>query len=229
MVGFDDVWSPLQTLPEITFTSLPPGQYRLLCRSYTALAGLGPVAELLKLMVMRPYWLAGWTAALAGMGQLYDRLVGSRARNESLLAQNQALEVAVAERTQSLQTANQALETMRDAYKHLSDVDELTTLGNRRLFEREIARAISLTHRLRVPLALLMLDIDHFKAVNDLYGHQVGDIYLRAVSTALCSAVRSGEDVAARFGGEEFAIILINSSTADALASAERIRAADPR
>lgn len=225
LVGFDDVWSPPQETPEITFTSLPPGHYRLLCRSNTALAGVGPAAELLKVMVVRPFWLAGWTSALAGIGQLYDRLVGSRARNDFLLAQNRALELAVEERTHSLLAANQALEAVRDAYKHLSDVDQLTALGNRRFFEREIARAISLTKRLGVPLALLMIDIDHFKAVNDLYGHPVGDEYLRAIGRVLAAAVRTGEDVAARFGGEEFAVLLINTSDIDAITSAERIRA----
>ena len=225
LVGFDNTWSQLQVAPEISFNSLPPGRYRVLCRSSTALAGLGPVAELLDLVVVRPFWLTGWATVLAKMVQGFDRLVRSKARNELLLKQNLALELEVEERTQSLRSANKALETMRDAYKRLSDVDELTKLGNRRFFERETTRAISLTQRLRVPLALLILDIDHFKSVNDHYGHHIGDDYLRAVGAVLASSIRDGEDVAARFGGEEFAILFINSSSADTLIGAERIRA----
>ena len=87
------------------------------------------------------------------------------------------------------------------------------------------ARALALTIRLRLPLSLLFVDIDHFKGVNDRHGHQVGDEYLKAVGGVLAGAIRLGEDVATRFGGEEFAILLVNTEINAALKIAERMRA----
>lgn len=226
LVGFDDTWSRMLETAEISFNSLPPGQYRLLCRAYSPLAGMGPEAELLQLEVRRPYWAMGWATALTAIESLYDRQIRSRARNERLLSQNRSLEQAVAERTRALVIANQELESVRDAYKQLSEVDELTRLGNRRSFEKELSRALTLTTRLQLPLSLLMVDIDHFKLVNDRHGHQVGDDYLRAVGQVLAATIRVGEDVATRYGGEEFAVVLVNTDTAGGIQTAERIRAA---
>jgi diguanylate cyclase (GGDEF)-like protein len=151
--------------------------------------------------------------------------VRSRKRNETLLEENRALELYVDASINSLRIANQQLESSRDAYRTLAEIDELTHLGNRRNFEKELGRSIALSKRLNVPLALLMIDIDHFKIVNDHHGHKVGDDHLRAVGKVLESAIRLGEDVAARIGGEEFAVLLLNTDTEGALLSAERIRA----
>lgn len=225
LVGFDDTWSQTQDRPEVTFTSLPPGEYRLFCQAYSPLTGFGPAAELLHLQVRRPLWAMGWSALLATFESYYDDLVRSRKRNEVLLEENRALELYVDASMKSLRIANQELEASRDAYRTLAEIDELTRLGNRRNFEKELDRAIALSKRLNVPLALLMVDIDHFKMVNDCHGHQVGDDYLRAVGKVLASGIRMGEDCAARIGGEEFAILLLNTDTEGALMSAERIRA----
>jgi len=223
LIGFDEAWSAPQERPEVTFNSLPPGQYQLLCRATSPLAGPGPEAQLLQLVVQRPLWAMGWTAPLAAAESLYDRWVRSRARNETLQDRNRVLEQAVADRTDSLRAANQELQTLRDALQRLSEIDELTQIGNRRYFQRELERGLVLCRRLKVPVALLLVDIDHFKAVNDRYGHPVGDEYLRSVAGVLASAIRQGEDTVARFGGEEFAVVLVNSSGDSTRASAERI------
>ena len=124
----------------------------------------------------------------------------------------------------SLESANQELDDLRDAYKRLSEIDELTRLGNRRKFEMELSRGVALASRLNLPLSLMMLDIDHFKAVNDLHGHEAGDQYLATLGRILAGAVRKGEDFATRFGGEEFALLLSNTSIEGALILGERIR-----
>lgn len=224
LIGFDDHWTEPDARPEITYTSLPIGQYRLLVRASSPLVGVGPETELLQIEVTRPWWAMGWTAALASFDAMYTRLVRSRMRNRQLLERNVELEHAVAERTESLAHANRELQSMRDSYKALSEVDELTQLGNRRSFDKEMQRALALTRRLQMPLALLIADADHFKAVNDRLGHPVGDDYLRAMGKVLRESVRLGEDVATRFGGEEFALLLVNTDLAGALAKAERIR-----
>jgi diguanylate cyclase (GGDEF)-like protein len=105
-----------------------------------------------------------------------------------------------------------------------SRVDTKTGLLNASTWEREAAVEIARAVRTGIPLALALVDIDHFKAVNDTYGHLVGDKALRAVTDALQSQLRS-YDLAGRFGGEEFAILLPHARGDDALHVAERLRA----
>ena len=104
-----------------------------------------------------------------------------------------------------------------------SRIDTKTGLLNASTWEREAATEIARAVRTGVPLALALVDIDHFKLVNDTYGHLVGDKALRAVTDALRSQLRA-YDLAGRFGGEEFAILLPHTREVDALTVAERLR-----
>ena len=101
--------------------------------------------------------------------------------------------------------------------------DGLTSLFNRHFMEIALERELHRASRKRVTLALLMLDVDHFKSFNDTYGHEAGDVVLRAVGECLQQSVRS-EDVVCRYGGEEFVIILPEISEAVALERANSIR-----
>jgi diguanylate cyclase (GGDEF)-like protein len=107
---------------------------------------------------------------------------------------------------------------------HQSRIDTKTGLLNASTWEREAEQEIARAIRAGIPLALALADIDHFKMVNDTYGHLVGDKALRAVTNALSSQLR-GYDLAGRFGGEEFAILLPHAREADAINVAERLRA----
>jgi two-component system, cell cycle response regulator len=102
--------------------------------------------------------------------------------------------------------------------------DNLTQLHNRWHFDGEFAREFSRSRRHHRPLSLLVIDIDHFKNVNDTHGHHVGDITLKAVSDAVRSSLRA-EDIVARFGGEEIAVILPEATLDQAAAAAEKLRA----
>jgi diguanylate cyclase (GGDEF)-like protein len=104
-----------------------------------------------------------------------------------------------------------------------SRIDTKTGLLNASTWEQEAATEIARAVRTGIPLALALVDIDHFKVVNDTYGHLVGDKTLRAVTDALQSQLRA-YDVAGRFGGEEFVILLPHAREVDALAVAERLR-----
>jgi diguanylate cyclase (GGDEF)-like protein len=104
-----------------------------------------------------------------------------------------------------------------------SRIDSKTGLLNAGTWESEAAAEISRTLRTRSPLSMALIDIDHFKAVNDTYGHLVGDMALRALGAALSDELRD-YDVAGRFGGEEFVILLPQTDEADALGIAERLR-----
>jgi diguanylate cyclase (GGDEF)-like protein len=105
----------------------------------------------------------------------------------------------------------------------LAATDPLTGLYNRRQFERVVRAELSRFQRYFRPLSLLMLDIDHFKAVNDRFGHAVGDQVLATIGDA-CRSIKRGSDIAARIGGEEFALLLPETDDEAARVFAERLR-----
>ena len=112
-----------------------------------------------------------------------------------------------------------------DSLERLASADPLTGLANRRGGERDISAEISRARRQSTPLSCLLLDIDHFKSVNDTSGHQAGDYVLREISELLRRTVRA-YDILVRWGGEEFLIVLPGVSPEQARKLAERLRAA---
>lgn len=123
------------------------------------------------------------------------------------------------ERTQQLVLLRQKIDRLRaDA-----DLDSLTGLANRRRFRVALAREVERWRRYRVPCALLMLDIDHLKSVNDKFGHPVGDTVIRQIAQTLREVSRDN-DTAARLGGEEFALLLAGVDLDRAVSAAERLR-----
>lgn len=130
---------------------------------------------------------------------------------------NQGLEAKVAERTAELQAANQQLEV-------LSNTDGLTGLSNRHRFDQVWAQEWQRAVRQGLPLAVVMIDVDHFKLYNDQFGHPAGDECLRRVAAVLAHSVRRAGELAARYGGEEFVVVLPGLDANGALQEAERIR-----
>ncbi|MGK2915626.1 MAG: GGDEF domain-containing protein [Porticoccaceae bacterium] len=108
-------------------------------------------------------------------------------------------------------------------YRERSDIDDLTGLTNRRSFIEQARKELDLCQRTQSPTACIMLDIDHFKAVNDRFGHLVGDQVLVAIAAILTREARA-YDIVGRYGGEEFAILLPRTDTQAAMSVAERIR-----
>ena len=110
-----------------------------------------------------------------------------------------------------------------DEIERLATRDSLTGLANRRLFDESLRREAARSQRLGSPLSLLVLDVDHFKQVNDSYGHQTGDDVLCEVADALVTNTKNF-DVAARYGGDEFVVLLPGCSREDAIGVAQRVR-----
>jgi diguanylate cyclase (GGDEF)-like protein len=101
--------------------------------------------------------------------------------------------------------------------------DGLTGVANRRAFDVALAREVALSGRTGAPLAVIILDLDKFKSLNDTYGHLAGDDVLRAVGAALRGCTRQG-DLVARYGGEEFVLLLPGATEDDAVTAAQRVR-----
>lgn len=135
---------------------------------------------------------------------------------EELRQANENLEQRVQERTRELEQANARLEL-------LATLDSLTQVLNRRRFLELAAVEVSRARRYGRPLSVMLFDLDHFKAVNDAYGHAAGDEALRTVVAAARGALRSA-DVLARYGGEEFAVLLPETDQDGAVRVAERLR-----
>lgn len=112
-----------------------------------------------------------------------------------------------------------------DTCEEAAFTDHLTGLANRRRFERQLEREVARTRRFGRPFCLLMLDIDHFKRVNDTHGHEAGDDVLRRLANTIQAGTR-GIDMAARIGGEEFAVLLTETDFEHGMEVAERLRAA---
>ena len=115
------------------------------------------------------------------------------------------------------------LKRVSDELRRLSLVDPLTGVGNRRRFEDALDREWRRAHRDGQPLSLMLADIDHFKQFNDLYGHPTGDQCLRSVATAMASALLRPGDIVTRYGGEEFAVVLPQTSRIAAQYVAHRL------
>jgi diguanylate cyclase (GGDEF)-like protein len=119
---------------------------------------------------------------------------------------------------------NRGVLTERDRYERLSRIDGLTGVANRRTFDEDLERMWAVARRAHVSLAVVMLDIDFFKALNDKQGHQAGDDCLRRVAALCEGALRRSGDCFARYGGEEFAAVLFNADLRAAALLAARVR-----
>lgn len=143
----------------------------------------------------------------------------------SLEELNRQLEERVSHRTQALNQANEDLRKANLVLEKLALQDNLTELANRRHFFERATEEVLRSQRYGRPLSLQMIDIDHFKAINDRFGHAAGDDVLRTFSKTIRSNLRHN-DFAARIGGEEFVILLPETGIEDARHHAERLRRA---
>lgn len=145
-------------------------------------------------------------------------LIASKKENFFSAYETKIFEVIATHTATQIQNA-----MMYQQMEKMATTDGLTGLFNHRHFQETLSRELERAERYNERVSLLLIDIDHFKQVNDTYGHPTGDKILKGVAKILVSSIR-GVDAAARYGGEEFAVILVNSDGKGALETAERIR-----
>jgi diguanylate cyclase (GGDEF)-like protein len=129
----------------------------------------------------------------------------------------------IGRRDDVLERRNEDLRALSERLQGLSATDALTGIANRRTFDERLAIEVARSNRYGAPLSLVMIDLDHFKELNDRFGHPAGDEVLRRVGVLIDREKRLG-DVVARYGGEEFAAILPHTEPRAAMIWAERVR-----
>ncbi|WP_348733508.1 diguanylate cyclase [Rheinheimera texasensis] len=237
--GVEPDWVERGTANHAEYTNLPPGDYRLLVSAAYPESEWNSDVARIEFRVLPLFWQKGWVQLCAGALTLLALLGFVRWRlyrlsqselklklqvagkTTELLAQAQSLRQAVAEKTQLAEQ----LQQQAAAFAAQAREDGLTGLANRRAFDEQLAFEFSRAQRLGQPLCLVMLDIDHFKAINDRWSHQAGDLVLQRLAALLCEEVREIDRIA-RWGGEEFALLLPQTGLAQAVEISERIRQA---
>ncbi|WP_421121793.1 diguanylate cyclase [Aquihabitans daechungensis] len=195
---------------------------------HSPLAWLLPISVMFTAVAHRPamVWLAG-SFAMVGYAILTVTSPGAAGPAATLarLGYLAVLTFAAASAARSRWDHHDAQAEAHAELSLLADLDGLTGVLNHRAFHEQLAIELAECDRRSLRATLLLIDLDHFKAINDRYGHGIGDDVLREVSAVIVLAVRAG-DIVGRVGGEEFAVCLGATSTSEAHRIAERVRAA---
>ena len=222
--GFESRWIDAGTSRRVEYTNLPPGKYQLEVRAASSDQKWGATATLpfeCRAYFHQTLWFRALSTVILGIfSWLFYRW-----RVRYLRAKNAELEAAIALRTADLQKAVDAARSAQDLLWEQAMRDALTGLLNRRaildLLEKETQQCLETGQELSIVLA----DLDHFKSINDTYGHLAGDRVLQEVSKVLTSGVRDAEKVG-RYGGEEILIVLVGCSLSHAVSRADELRVA---
>lgn len=201
---------------QASYRYLNPGTYTFRVKAANDDGHWNPMEKHLEVILLPPWWKTWWAKTL-----LYVTVIGFLAslyliRFSIMKRQQYVLEQTVAKRTAELKQANEKL-------FQLSITDNLTGVNNRSLLGTVFARDFKNSLRYQNDLSCILLDIDHFKAFNDTYGHQAGDFVLKETARILTEMVREGDSIC-RYGGEEFLIILPNTPIEGGRMLAEKIR-----
>lgn len=220
----DAEWSSWSEETFIDYTSLEPNDYTFRVRARGPAMVPGNEASW-SFSVLPPWYATRVAWAFWIVTTLASIAVLIRLRTRTLHRQAEMLRARVDEQTAELHQTVRLLEAANAQLETLSLEDELTGIANRRYFERALTDEWNRARRREHYLALILLDLDHFKDLNDRLGHQAGDECLRQLGAFLQETIRRSGEVVARYGGEEFAILLPGASASAAERVAETLRA----
>lgn len=237
--GFDTDWVERGSNTSAEYTNLSPGNYRFMVSAAYPQGDWSEHSASFSFSIAPYFWQRPLFWLLLTVFSLLSAVLALRWRLGSLKRRAKQLSAQVAKKTFELQQQADHLRQVDQERSALllqvkqqaqefelqARLDTLTGLANRRAFDEALARECARSRRNALPLCLVLLDIDHFKRVNDNYSHSVGDQILKLVATEISRHCRQ-DDTVARWGGEEFALLLPNTALADAKDICERIRLA---
>lgn len=213
--GHDPDWVDAGTRRTAYYSSLPPGNYQFLVKAANS-DGVWNEQGTSISMEFKPFFYQTKLFYLVCiLSACVFLLIVWKVSVYQLESRERKLAKMVAEKTNELKKANEELQ-------HLANSDGLTNVGNRRLFEDFLTKEWNRVIRSKTEISLILIDIDHFKLFNDTYGHQAGDDCLKKVADVLKETIHRPTDLIARFGGEEFAIILSGTDLQGATNVAEQ-------
>jgi diguanylate cyclase (GGDEF)-like protein len=226
LLGFDMEWKEAGKDREVLYDHLAPGHYEFdLEQAESAPSSKDSMVASIPITVLSSYWQTGWFRTLCTIFLMFLILALHKMRVDYLLRHAQQLQEAVTQTKAELTLAAKIAGDAQEALKEQALKDGLTGLWNRRaifaMLEREVCRA----QRDKFPITLLMIDMDHFKTVNDTHGHLTGDEVLREAAGRLIEVMRP-YDFAGRYGGEEFLVVLPSCSPQNGIQRAEDFRRA---
>jgi diguanylate cyclase (GGDEF)-like protein len=224
LLGLESDW--VETADEnIRYPSLFPGNYRFQAEAVDVAGGAASAVTEIDFRIIPRWWQSmELRIALALLAGILVTLLW-RWRVHLLVGHTRQLELAVQRRTDDLQREKAELERAREQMRHYAEHDDLTGLWNHRIIIERLRGEVDRSRREGVPLSLILVDLDHFKQINDTFGHPSGDLTLKEISAVFQRSVRS-YDWVGRYGGEEFLLILPGSNLASARIRAEHLRMA---
>jgi len=218
LAPFDRKWISAGNRRSAFYTNLPPGTYTFRVVACNNDAVWNERGATFRFTLQSHFYQTAWFWVLVVLAIMLCAFALHRYRVQRLHRRQQELELLVSERTDQLSAANAEL-------KRYATTDDITGIANHRMFydffDREWRRAIRSTK----PIAVMMVDVDYFKQYNDFFGHQQGDECLRRIAHALAGVVHRGGDLVARYGGDEFVVVLAETGQ-EVVMVAEKMREA---
>jgi diguanylate cyclase (GGDEF)-like protein len=209
----------------VRYPRLEPGAYRFQAEAVDGqTAAVSAVSEM-SFVIAPLWWQSGPLRLAAILALALGVVLAWRSSVHLLVRQKRHLEEAVRRRTEDLEKEKSELMYAREQMRHFAEHDDLTGLWNHRIVIERLRQEVDRSQRQATPLSVILVDLDHFKAVNDTYGHPAGDLVLKEVGAIFQKAVRS-YDWVGRYGGEEFLLILPGSNFDGARIRAEQLRTA---
>ena len=215
LAGLEESWNE-SAVPQLRYAALPPGDYRFDYYASNAYSHRASPLQSQIVTILPPWWRTTWFYLLCAVLALVLLALLYRLRIRHLLLRQLHTERLVSARTRDL-------EQSREALRQRALRDSLTGAWNRGAILDLIERALEQASAAQQPVLLVLLDLDHFKRINDRYGHAAGDAVLRETVARLNAVVRQS-DAVGRYGGEEFLVLLPGLNTASGKARVEQLR-----
>lgn len=213
------------TESSVRYPRLEPGAYRFQAEAVDAATGAVSAVKEISFVVTPLWWQSGPLRLALILALALGVVLAWRWSVHLLVRQKHLLEQAVQRRTEDLEQEKSELMHAREQMRHFAEHDDLTGLWNHRIIVERLRQEVDRSRREATPLSVILVDLDHFKSVNDTFGHPAGDQVLKEVGAIFQRAVRS-YDWVGRYGGEEFLLILPGSNFAGARVRAEQLRTA---